>query len=71
MLYSQHYSEEVISTQVKLDELKSVIREKEALKLQIIETKQEIVALSTQIKAIRFLQRTPISNIGFNFHRGY
>ena len=37
---------------VKLAELKSVISEKEALKLQLIETKQEIVALSSQIKAI-------------------
>lgn len=41
-----------LNYQVKLAELKSVISEKEALKLQIIETKQEIVALSSQIKAI-------------------
>jgi hypothetical protein len=70
VVFTTLFGRSYLNYQVKLAELKSVISEKEALKLQIIETKQEIVALSSQIKAIPVSSRTPICNIGFNFHRG-
>jgi len=52
VVFTTLFGRSYLNYQVKLAELKSVISEKEALKLQIIETKQEIVALSSQIKAI-------------------
>lgn len=60
-----------LNYQVKLAQLKAVISEKEALNIEIIQLKQELIFLSSKIKDIPVssVPSRTTSNTGFNFHR--